>query len=75
MLNCACFVYIGAWLPFNSFDMPQLGIRVWQLVILLVCVLFLRRIPVIMALYKFVPEIADWKEALFTGHFGPVRHN
>jgi len=30
----------------------------------------LRRIPAILALYKWIPEIASWREALFSGHFG-----
>lgn len=50
--------------------MPDLGITPWRLVVLCIGVLFLRRIPAILALYKLVPEISSWKEALFCGHFG-----
>jgi NhaP-type Na+/H+ or K+/H+ antiporter len=70
VLNCACFVYIGAWVPFESFNNPVLGIEPWRLVVLFLAVLFLRRIPCILLLYKWIPEIKSWKEALFTGHFG-----
>ena len=69
-LNCATFIYIGAWMPFASFDEPELGITPWRLVVLFVAILFLRRIPPLFLLYKWVPEISTWKEALFTGHFG-----
>ncbi|KAF9445303.1 hypothetical protein P691DRAFT_805903, partial [Macrolepiota fuliginosa MF-IS2] len=72
ILNCGCFFYIGAWLPWNDFDMPDLGINPWRLVVLSIGILALRRIPAILALYKLVPEIASWKEALFCGHFGPM---
>ncbi|KAI0650295.1 Sodium/hydrogen exchanger family-domain-containing protein [Trametes meyenii] len=72
LLNCGCFVYIGAWLPFNMYDAPELGITPWRLVVLFVAVLVLRRIPPLLLLYKWVPEIETWKEALFTGHFGPM---
>ncbi|RDB16672.1 putative Na(+)/H(+) antiporter C3A11.09 [Hypsizygus marmoreus] len=72
VLNCACFVYIGAWLPFESFNSPELGIVSWRLVVLFLCILILRRIPAILALYKWIPEIRTWREALFSGHFGPV---
>ncbi|TFK44658.1 Sodium/hydrogen exchanger family-domain-containing protein [Crucibulum laeve] len=72
VLNCACFIYIGAWLPFNTFTDASLGITPWRLVILCIGVLFLRRIPAILALYKWIPEISSWKEALFCGHFGPM---
>lgn len=70
LLNCACFVYIGAWLPFASFNTPELGILPWRLVVLFIAILFLRRIPALLVLYRWVPEISGWKEALFSGHFG-----
>lgn len=70
ILNCGAFVYIGAWLPLNMFNAPELGITPWRLVILLIAVLMLRRIPALLVLYKWVPEITSWKEALFAGHFG-----
>ncbi|KAL1744680.1 Cation/H+ exchanger, partial [Schizophyllum fasciatum] len=72
VLNCACFIYIGAWLPFSTFDSPELGITPWRLVVLFISILALRRIPSVMSLYKIVPEIRTWKEALFCGHFGPM---
>lgn len=72
LLNCACFVYIGAWLPFPSFDKPELGITPWRLVVLFVAILFVRRIPPIMILYPWIPEIETWQEAVFSGHFGPM---
>jgi NhaP-type Na+/H+ or K+/H+ antiporter len=70
VLNCGCFIYIGAWLPFNAFTIPDLGISPSRLVILAVGIMLLRRIPAILALYKWIPEISSWKEALFSGHFG-----
>ncbi|KAI0373530.1 hypothetical protein BV20DRAFT_937588 [Pilatotrama ljubarskyi] len=73
LLNCGCFVYIGAWMPFNMFNAPELGITPWRLVVLFIAVLILRRIPPLLVLYRWVPEITTWKEALFSGHFGPVR--
>lgn len=70
LLNCGTFVYIGAWMPFNMFNAPELGITPWRLVVLFIAVLFLRRIPSMLLLYRWVPEISTWKEALFSGHFG-----
>jgi len=70
MLNCACFVYIGAWMDFRAFDSPHLGITPWRLVILFLCIVAFRRIPALLVLYRWVPEIGTWQEALFTGHFG-----
>ncbi len=74
VLNCGCFVYIGAWLPFPSFNTPELGITPWRLIVLFVAVLFLRRIPALLLLYRWVPEISGWREALFSGHFGESLH-
>ncbi len=70
MLNCGCFIYIGAWMPFNMFNVPELYLTPWRLVIVFLAVIFLRRIPPLLLLYPWVPEIASWKEALFSGHFG-----
>jgi NhaP-type Na+/H+ or K+/H+ antiporter len=72
LLNCACFVYIGAWLPFNSFDLPELGITPWRLTVLFLAILLFRRIPSLLMLYKWIPEIRSWREALFSGHFGKL---
>ncbi|KAI0785588.1 Sodium/hydrogen exchanger family-domain-containing protein [Abortiporus biennis] len=72
LLNCGCFVYIGAWLPFDAFNTPELGITPWRLVVLFLCILAVRRIPAMLLLYRWVPEISGWKEALFSGHFGPM---
>ena len=72
ILNCGCFIYVGAWLPFREFNSPNLGIEVWKLVVLFIAVLALRRIPPLLLLYRWVPEIDGWKEALFSGHFGPM---
>ena len=73
VLNCGCFVYIGAWMPFPSFNTPELGILPWRLVVLFLAILVLRRIPAMLLLYRWIPEISGWKEALFSGHFGETR--
>ncbi|KAG6862197.1 hypothetical protein C0995_002127 [Termitomyces sp. Mi166 len=75
VLNCACFMYIGTWLPFKSFDSPELGITPWRLVILFFVILLFRRIPATVILYRWIPEIRTWREALLSGHFGPVSSN
>ncbi|THU75975.1 hypothetical protein K435DRAFT_879907, partial [Dendrothele bispora CBS 962.96] len=71
-LNCGAFIYIGAWLPFTSFNDSSLGLDVWRLVVLFLAILAFRRIPSIMLLYCWVDEINGWKQAMFTDHFGPM---
>lgn len=63
-------MYIGAWLPFSAFNTPELGITPWRLLVLFISIAFLRRMPAILALYKWIPEIENWRQALFSGHFG-----
>ncbi|ETW75188.1 Na+/H+ antiporter [Heterobasidion irregulare TC 32-1] len=70
VLNCVAFIYIGAWIPFGQFNQAELGITPWRLVVLSLIILALRRIPFSLMLYKFVPEIANWRQALFARHFG-----
>lgn len=70
VLNCGCFIYIGAWIPFDKFTISELDINPSKLVTLTVGIMLLRRIPVVLVLYKWIPEISTWKEALFSGHFG-----
>ncbi|KAG8731817.1 hypothetical protein FRC11_002140 [Ceratobasidium sp. 423] len=76
--NCACFVYIGAWLPFDALDRevdPYLGITPDKMLLLFVAILVLRRIPALVALWWsgwLVPDVKTLGEALFSGHFGPM---
>ncbi|KAK0485683.1 Sodium/hydrogen exchanger [Armillaria novae-zelandiae] len=70
VLNCASFVYIGAWLRFDIFNDPLLGINPRPTLFFIV-ILVLRRVPSMLLLYKWIPEISSWSEALFCSHFGP----
>ena len=72
VFNCACFIYIGAWLPFDKFHISEIGVTPWRLVALMLVILTLRRIPSLLLLYKLIPEVKDLREALFCGYFGPV---
>ncbi|EPX72698.1 plasma membrane alkali metal cation/H antiporter Sod22 [Schizosaccharomyces octosporus yFS286] len=72
LLNLSFFVYIGAIMPWEQFHMPELDLSVWRLVVLAICVLIARRIPAVLAFKKLIPDIINWREALFAGHFGPI---
>lgn len=84
IINCACFIYIGAWLDFSAFHpsvpgllgaeegLLRVNLELGRLFVLLIGIFALRRIPIAMVLYRWVPEIDGWKEALFAGHFGPM---
>ncbi|KAI8070788.1 Sodium/hydrogen exchanger family-domain-containing protein [Gongronella butleri] len=58
--------------PWAMFYSEYLQLTPWRLVVLALLVLLLRRLPVVVGLYKWVPAIHTWREALFTGWFGPI---
>ncbi|KAG0354193.1 hypothetical protein BGZ54_001795, partial [Gamsiella multidivaricata] len=72
LLNLACFVYIGASIPFSSFGDPALGLTVWRMIILAVVVLMFRRLPFVIALKPLIPALTTYREAAFAGWFGPI---
>jgi Na(+)/H(+) antiporter len=72
LLNLAFFVYFGAIVPWPEFNNAAIGLNVWRLVVLAFVIIFLRRIPAVVALKPFTPDIKSWREALFCGHFGPI---
>lgn len=39
---------------------------------LTILVLLLRRIPIVLATYKWIPDIKTFREAIFAGWFGPM---
>ncbi|KAL1934724.1 hypothetical protein VTP01DRAFT_6906 [Rhizomucor pusillus] len=72
MLNLSIFIYIGIIMPWDSFTDASLNMSIWRLLLLAVLVHLFRRLPVVTALYKFIPAIRTWREAVFTGWFGPM---
>ncbi|CDK24164.1 unnamed protein product [Kuraishia capsulata CBS 1993] len=72
LLNLAYFVYFGAIVPWEKYNDGSLGLDDWRLVLLAIVVIFLRRIPAVLALKPLTPDVKNWKEALFCGHFGPI---
>ncbi|KAJ7696280.1 Sodium/hydrogen exchanger family-domain-containing protein, partial [Mycena rosella] len=70
LFNVAVFVYVGAWIPFASFE--DAAGRVWRLVALALCVLTLRRLPIMITSYRWIPDIKMFREMVFSGHFGPI---
>ncbi|ORX50487.1 Sodium/hydrogen exchanger [Hesseltinella vesiculosa] len=72
LLNLNTFVYIGATIPWSSFVNAEIHMNWIKLVLLAILVLLFRRLPVIMAIYKYIPAIRNWREAVFVGWFGPI---
>jgi len=72
LLNLTMFVYIGATVPWSMFVDNDLQLNLWRLFVLAILVLLFRRLPVILMAYKFTPAIHNFREAVFTGWFGPM---
>ncbi|KAF3908929.1 hypothetical protein ABW21_db0200573 [Orbilia brochopaga] len=72
LLNLAYFVYFGAIIPWNQYNRPEWGLEPWRLVCISILVIFFRRIPVMVVLRPFIPDIKTFRESLFAGHFGPI---
>ncbi|KAF9120760.1 hypothetical protein BGW39_011114 [Mortierella sp. 14UC] len=72
LLNLACFVYIGASIPFSSFNDAALGLSVWRLIVLGIVILLLRRLPFVVALKPLIPALTTYRDAAFAGWFGPI---
>ncbi|RDA96035.1 hypothetical protein CP533_5936 [Ophiocordyceps camponoti-saundersi (nom. inval.)] len=73
LLNVTVFLWYGASLPWGSFAENGVpGLSVGRLVALGALVLFLRRLPWVFAMRKWVHQMEGVRHALFVGFFGPI---
>lgn len=72
LINCTTFIYIGATIPFSSWNDTSLTLVPWRLVVLGFSIIFLRRLPILIIMQKIVPDFKTNREAVFSGHFGPI---
>lgn len=66
-LPLIAFIYIGAWMPFHLFTSAALTLSVWRLIVLAILVFMLRRLPIMLALYRWIPDVKTFREAFFSG--------
>jgi NhaP-type Na+/H+ or K+/H+ antiporter len=76
LLNSTMFVFFGASIPWAKFTLSFAQsdeiVTPWRLFGLLILILLFRRIPAVLLLTRWIPDIKTWGEALFCGHFGPM---
>jgi len=74
LLNSAMFVYFGTIIPWHAFSPTDMtpSVTPGRLIGFVILVLCFRRIPILLAVYRFTPDIRTFREALFCGHFGPM---
>ena len=76
LFNVATFIYIGALMPFGDFaggsEAEPNTLNLWRLFVLAICVLLTKRLPIVVMLWRWIPDIKTFREAVFAGHFGPI---
>lgn len=71
LLNFGVFLWYGASLPWDLFYENDM-VHTWRLIFLGSVVLILRRLPWIVAMRKWIPQIKEGRQAFFMGFFGPI---
>lgn len=66
------FIYIGATMPFDAWNDPDLSLKPWRLATLAIAIILLRRFPAMFAFARWIKDIKTPREAVFCGHFGPI---
>nr|CDI53286.1 related to Na /H-exchanging protein [Melanopsichium pennsylvanicum 4] len=72
VLNLVFFSFLGATIPWNSFNDPDNGITPGGLLLICILVLLFRRLPAMLVFYRYVPTLHDVSEACFIGYFAPI---
>lgn len=70
LLNYTYFIIFGAIIPWKDFNSHYLGLDVWRLILLSFVMILLKRIPAVLILWKFIPDLKNFREALFTSMWG-----
>lgn len=68
LFNITFFVFFGASIPWGSMN----HFISWRLFLTATLILLLRRLPIVMALWRWIPELQSSKEAILAGWFGPM---
>ncbi|KAI6092730.1 Sodium/hydrogen exchanger family-domain-containing protein [Hypoxylon rubiginosum] len=71
LLNVTIFMWYGVVCPWHSFVANGI-IPIYRLIVLGILILLLRRLPFVLAVYKKIPQIDGFRQAIFMGFFGPI---
>ncbi|KAI9840403.1 MAG: hypothetical protein M1838_004073 [Thelocarpon superellum] len=71
LLNLSIFMWFGAVCPWSLF-LQNGVIPIYRLIFLAILILLFRRLPVIFAMHRWIPQILEKRQALFVGFFGPI---
>ncbi|KIW99456.1 uncharacterized protein Z518_11195 [Rhinocladiella mackenziei CBS 650.93] len=71
LLNISVFLWYGAICPWASFRSNGV-IPIYRLMFLGILILLFRRLPLVFAIHKKIPQIEEFQQAAFVGFFGPI---
>ncbi|KAL2002896.1 hypothetical protein VTN02DRAFT_5613 [Thermoascus thermophilus] len=71
LLNVAIFMWFGAVCPWASFVHNDI-IPIYRLIFLGILILLVRRMPIVLAMHKYIHQIEHLSQAAFVGFFGPI---
>jgi len=71
LLNLAVFMWLGAVCPWDLFAHNEI-IPIYRLVTLGVLILLFRRLPVVLAMHRYIRQVEHFSQAAFLGFFGPI---
>ncbi|KAF2016426.1 hypothetical protein BU24DRAFT_346488 [Aaosphaeria arxii CBS 175.79] len=71
LLNVTIFIWFGAVCPWPEFAHNSV-IPIYRLIFLGILVLLLRRPPIVYAMHKWIHQIEEKRQAIYTGFFGPI---
>jgi sodium/hydrogen antiporter len=72
LLNLSFFIYLGAIIPWEMYHDSDLGLTPWRLVVISLSIFLFRRIPIMLVLKPWIPDVMTWRESLLAGYFGPI---
>lgn len=71
LLNLAIFMWFGAVCPWSEFKHNDI-IPILRLIFLGILILLVRRMPIILVMWKQIHQIENFAHAAFVGFFGPI---
>lgn len=71
LLNLSVFLWFGAVAPWYTFAHNSV-IPIYRLIFLGILILIFRRVPIVLAMHKWIPQIEEIQQAAFVGFFGPI---
>lgn len=71
LLNLAVFMWLGAVCPWDLFAHNDI-IPIYRLVALGVLILLFRRLPIVIAMHRYIRQVEHFSHAAFLGFFGPI---